>query len=106
MRFFTDNEKAIEQGTLCLHILAVGYVFFAYGMVLTQAFNGAGDTRTPTLINLFIFWLIQIPLAYYLATYLNWGTKGVYIAIGVSESLLALVSIWIFKKGHWKRVEV
>ncbi len=106
MRFFTSNPVAIAQGTLCLHILAIGYVFFAYGMVLTQAFNGAGDTRTPTYINLFVFWFLQIPLAYLMATYFEWGTKGVYIAISVCESILALISIILFKKGKWKLVQV
>lgn len=106
MRIFTSSEAAITQGTLCLRMLSVGYLFFAYGMVLTQAFNGAGDTRTPTYINLFVFWMLQIPLAYFLATWLNWGTRGVYVAIGVAEAVLAMVSIILFKKGRWKLVKV
>jgi Na+-driven multidrug efflux pump len=106
MRFFTSDEIAVKEGKLCLHILAVGYIFFAYGMVLSQAFNGAGDTRTPTYINLFVFWALQIPMAYLLSTYLGWGTRGVYIAIAVCESVLAVLSIFIFKKGKWKRVQV
>jgi putative MATE family efflux protein len=106
MRFFTDNPVEIVQGTLCLRVLAVGYFFFAYGLVLTQAFNGAGDTRTPTLINLVVFWLIQIPLAWFLARHLNWGPLGVYVAIGIAESLLAVISIVLFKKGKWMLVKV
>jgi len=106
MRFFTSNPKAIVEGTLCLHILAIGYMFFAYGMVLTQAFNGAGDSKTPTYINLVVFWAIQIPLAYLLAKYLKMGTLGVYMAIGIAESVLAIVSIIVFKKGRWKLVKV
>ncbi len=106
MYFFTQDKAAVAEGTKCLKILAIGYVFFAYGMVISQAFNGAGDTKTPTYINLFIFWALQIPLAYFLAKYLKMGTLGVYIAIGVSESLLALVSIMIFRKGKWKLVKV
>ncbi len=106
MKFFTSNKMAIQHGTLCLHILAVGYIFFAYGMVLTQAFNGAGDTKTPTYINIFIFWVLQIPLAYFLAKYIGWGPRGVYIAIGISEAVLAIVSIIIFKKGRWKLVKL
>lgn len=106
LRFFTSNELAISEGTNCLHILAIGYVFFAYGMVLTQAFNGAGDTRTPTYINILVFWAFQIPIAYYLSTYLGWGSKGVYIAIGTAEALLALISIYLFRKGSWKWVEI
>ncbi len=106
MRFFTTNKEAIAAGTECLHILAIGYVFFAYGMIISQAFNGAGDTRTPTYINLFVFWILQIPLAWVLAKFLKMGTTGVYIAIGVSETVLAIVSIAIFRKGKWKLVKV
>ncbi len=106
MYFFTQDKAAVAEGTKCLQILAIGYVFFAYGMIISQAFNGAGDTKTPTYINLFVFWALQIPLAYFLAKYLKMGTLGVYIAIGVAEALLALVSIMIFRKGKWKLVKV
>ncbi len=106
MEFFTTDTAAVNSGTLCLHILAIGYIFFAYGMIITQSFNGAGDTSTPTYINLFVFWAFQIPVAYFLAKYLNMGPKGVYIAIGLAESVLAVVSIIIFKKGKWKLVKV
>lgn len=106
MRFFTNDKEAILAGTECLHILAIGYVFFAYGMIISQAFNGAGDTRTPTYINLFVFWVLQIPLAWVLAKFLKMGPTGVYIAIGVAESVLAIVSIIIFRKGRWKLVKV
>jgi putative MATE family efflux protein len=106
MRFFTADKAAIIIGTECLHILAIGYVFFAYGMIISQAFNGAGDTRTPTYINLFVFWILQIPLAWILAKYLKMGPTGVYIAIGVSETVLAIISIMIFRKGKWKLVKV
>ena len=106
MRFFTQDEAAIIAGTECLHILAIGYVFFAYGMIISQAFNGAGDTRTPTYINLFVFWILQIPLAWLLAKFLKMGPTGVYIAIAISETILAIVSIIVFKKGKWKLVSV
>jgi len=106
MQFFTADKAAIAIGTECLHILAIGYVFFAYGMIISQAFNGAGDTRTPTYINLFVFWLLQIPLAWLLAKYLRMGPTGVYVAIGVAESVLAILSIIIFRKGKWKLVKV
>ncbi|MBK6381236.1 MAG: MATE family efflux transporter [Chitinophagaceae bacterium] len=106
MRFFTQDEAAVIAGTECLHILAIGYVFFAYGMIISQAFNGAGDTRTPTYINLFVFWILQIPLAWILAKYLKMGPTGVYIAIGVSETVLAIISIMIFRRGKWKLVKV
>ena len=106
MRFFTQDKAAIIAGTQCLHILAIGYVFFAYGMIISQAFNGAGDTRTPTYINLFVFWVLQIPLAWLLAKHLKMGPKGVYIAIGVAETVLAFICIAIFRKGKWKLVKV
>jgi putative MATE family efflux protein len=106
MRFFTDDKEAIVAGTECLHILAIGYVFFAYGMIISQAFNGAGDTRTPTYINLVVFWVLQIPLAWVLAKFLKMGPTGVYIAIGVAETFLAIISIVIFRRGKWKLVKV
>ncbi|HQW85372.1 MAG TPA: MATE family efflux transporter [Ferruginibacter sp.] len=106
MRFFIQDEPAVKAGTLCLHVLAIGYVFFAYGMIISQAFNGAGDTTTPTYINLVVFWALQIPLAYLLAKYFIMGPLGVYIAIGVSETILACISIYIFKKGKWKLIKV
>ena len=106
MLFFTQDMEAVIAGTQCLQILAIGYVFFAYGMIISQAFNGAGDTKTPTYINLFVFWILQIPLAYFLAKYLKMGPLGVYIAIGVAETVLAIVSIIIFNKGNWKTVKV
>lgn len=106
MRFFTSDEGAIVAGTQCLHILAIGYVFFAYGMIVSQAFNGAGDTKTPTYINLFVFWVLQIPIAYILAKLLKLGPVGVYIAIAVSETILAIISIIVFRKGKWKLVKV
>ncbi len=106
MRFFTDDAVAVKAGTLCLKSLAVSYVFFAYGMIISQAFNGAGDTVTPTIINLFVFWMLQIPMAYLMAKYLKMGPLGVYIAIGVAETVLAAVAIVIFKKGRWKLKKV
>ncbi len=106
MLFFTSDAEAVQSGTQCLHILAIGYIFFAYGMIITQSFNGAGDTKTPTYINLFIFWLIQIPLAYFLAKFIKLGPTGVYMAIAIAESVLAVVSIIIFRKGKWKLVKV
>jgi Na+-driven multidrug efflux pump len=106
MQFFIDDNEAIISGTLCLHIMAIGYVFFAYGMVISQAFNGAGDTKTPTYINIFVFWVLQIPFAWLMAKYFKLGPTGVYIAIAVSESVLAIVSIMLFKRGKWKLVKV
>ena len=90
----------------CLQIIALGYIFYAYGMVVTQAFNGAGDTRTPTKINLISFWFFQLPLAYVSALVLGWGTIGVFLAITLAEVLLAVLAMVWFKKGKWKQVQV
>ncbi len=106
MRFFTKDEAVVAAGTNCLHILAIGYIFFAYGMVMVQSFNGAGDTKTPTIINLFAYWVLQIPLAYFLAKYLNMGPTGVYLAICIAETALAIIAVIVFKRGKWKLVKV
>ncbi|RDY61766.1 MATE family efflux transporter [Flagellimonas nanhaiensis] len=104
--WFNATPQVVENGALCLQIIALGYVFYAYGMVVTQAFNGAGDTKTPTKINFFSFWLFQLPLAYLAALVFGMGAKGVFIAITAAEVLLAVMAMVWFKKGNWKRVEV
>ena len=86
----------------CLRIVSAGFLFYGYGMVLTSAFNGAGDTRTPTLINLFSLWLLEIPLAWFLAYPAGFGPAGAFIAMSIGFSTLAFISAWIFSKGHWK----
>lgn len=106
LSFFSSDINVLASGIECLQIVSLGYIFYAYGMVVSQAFNGAGDTRTPTLVNLVGFWMFQIPLAYALAVFFTWGPSGVYAAIAIAESLIALVSIYIFKKGHWKNVKI
>ncbi|RTL56380.1 MAG: MATE family efflux transporter [Sphingobacteriales bacterium] len=106
MQFFTKDALVVSTGKQCLRFLSVGYLFFAYGMVISQAFNGAGDTMTPTILNLFIFWGIQIPVAYLLAKYWHWGPTGVYVAISFAESILAVVAILLFKRGKWKKIKV
>jgi putative MATE family efflux protein len=103
---FNSDLGVIEVGRSGLMIFCLGYVFFAYGMVMTQSMNGAGDTKTPTLINLVMLWGLQIPLAYLLANNFKLGYTGVFIAIAISHSLHALVSIWVFKKGRWKMIKV
>ncbi len=103
---FNANPVVVENGGLCLQIIAVGYIFYAYGMVVTQAFNGAGDTGTPTKINLVSFWMFQLPFAYLAAITFELGAMGVFIAITAAEVLLAIISIIWFKKGNWKKVEV
>jgi len=90
----------------CLRIVSLGYPFYAWGMVMEQAFNGAGDTLTPTWINLGCYWMLQIPLAWWLATQTGLGSRGVYFAICGAESVLAVVSAIVFRRGRWKRVVV
>ncbi len=99
---FTDEADVLAYGTDALHIVAYGFVFYAFGMVLESSFNGAGDTWTPTYLNLFIFWLFEIPLAYLLAYHFGMGTRGVFWAITIAFSLLAIVSAILFKRGKWK----
>ena len=103
---FTKEPEVIEQGVLCLRIICLGYVFYAYGMVIGQAFNGAGDTITPSWINFVAFWLLQIPLSYLFAKLFNWGPVGVYWAIAISESMLAVIAIVVFRRGTWKTVKI
>ena len=103
---FSTESEVLRSGVLCLRIICLGYVFYAYGMVIGQAFNGAGDTRTPTVLNLVCFWLVQIPLAYLLAKSSGLGPAGVYAAGAISFSLLALISIVVFRRGAWKATRV
>ncbi len=103
---FTPEAAVVDFGTLSLQIICLGYVFFAYGMVLVQAFNGAGDTKTPTVVNIFVFWIFQIPFAYFLAVTLNWGPAGVFWAIAIAHSVLAVVGVVIFRQGRWKLIKV
>ena len=98
------NVRAIAVHSL--HIISLGYVFYGVGMVITNTFNGAGDTRTPTVISLFVFWAFQVPLAWFLAIFLGQGPTGVFIAILVAESALSLVSYLLFRQGKWKLVKV
>jgi len=99
---FTSDPAVATYGVGCLRIVALGFPFYAYGMVLTSAFNGAGDTWTPTWINLLVFWMWEIPLAYLLAVTLDRGPHGVYISIMLAYSTLAIVSALLFRKGRWK----
>ena len=104
--WFSSVTEVVEYGALCLRVIAAGYVFYAYGMVIIQSFNGAGDTKTPTYINFFCFWLFQLPLAYVLAITLGWGPKAVFMAITLAEVLIAIVGVLWFRKGTWKLVKV
>lgn len=106
IRAFTNDPEVIPFGVDCLRFISYGFVFYAYGMVVVQAFNGAGDTFTPTLINLFCFWFWEIPLAYFLAKSMGIGPRGVFISITIAFSTLAVVGIIIFRRGHWKEKKV
>ncbi|MEP7270337.1 MAG: MATE family efflux transporter [Acidobacteriota bacterium] len=103
---FTVDPEVVPYGVDCLRYISYGYVFYAYGMVMVQSFNGAGDTVTPTIINLGCYWLFQIPLAYILALKVGFGARGVFLAITVSESLLAVVAVLAFRRGKWKTRKV
>jgi putative MATE family efflux protein len=102
IRLFTTDPLVVPYGVDCLRIIAYGFLFYAVGMVITQSFNGAGDTNTPTVINLFVFWLWEIPLAYVLAISLGLGPRGVFLAVMIAFSTLAVVSGVIFRRGRWK----
>ncbi|HWP45030.1 MAG TPA: MATE family efflux transporter [Blastocatellia bacterium] len=106
VRIFTEDPEVLPYGIDCLRYVSYGYIFYAYGMVMVQAFNGAGDTYTPTVINLFCYWLFQIPLAYALALPAGLGAQGVFLAITISESLLAVVGVLVFRRGRWKEKAV
>jgi len=99
---FTNDAEVARYAVNCLRIVSYGYVFYALGMVLVQAFNGAGDTTTPTLINVGVYWMLQIPVAWWLALELGWGANGAFWAIPIAESALTITGWWIFRKGKWK----
>lgn len=106
VRIFTAEPGVVAAGSECLKILAYGYIIYAWGMVMPQAFNGAGDTVTPTKINFFCFWLLEIPLAYLLAIELGAEERGVYWSIVVGETAAAIVAIALFRMGKWKDVPI
>ena len=104
--WFTPEPEVIKNGALCLRIIAAGYIFYGYGMVIINAFNGAGDTKTPTWINFICFWLFQLPFAYLLAINLDFGSVGVFAAITIAEVFITVLGVIWFKKGFWKSVKV
>lgn len=103
---FKAEAAELAVAKSALQIICLGYIFFSYGMVIGQAFNGAGDTLTPMLISLVVFWLIQIPLTYLLAIHLNWKSDGVFASIAICHSLYAIAAITLFKRGKWKLTKV
>ena len=106
MAIFTNNPRVQAVGAEWLQILSYGYFIYAWWMVTVQAFNGAGDTKTPTWINLIFFWAIQIPLAYWLALELEWAESGVFWAVFLSEAAIGIFTLWLFTRGRWKNAKV
>lgn len=104
--FFDSTPVVLNAGKTALKIFAIGYTFYGVGMILIQAFNGAGDTRTPTLINFICFWLIEIPLGYYLGIHLNWNIDGVSWAVVIAEGIMTAIAIYLFRRGKWKKTVV
>ncbi len=104
--FFTQEINVARYAVLAMRIIASGYVFYGLGMVMMNAFNGAGDTKTPTYINLFGFWCFQIPLAWLLSKTLGWGPVGVFVAIPAAETLITLISWYLFRQGKWKKIQI
>jgi len=104
--FFTNDMAVRDVATQSLRILSVGYIFYGIGMVMMSAFNGAGDTWTTTWVNLFGFWLLQVPLAYVLDKHFEMGVTGVFLAIPIAETCMAIASFFLFRSGKWKKVKV
>ena len=106
VEIITTEPPVVEIAVLALRIVSLGYIFYGIGMVMINAFNGAGDSRTPTWINLFWFWVFQIPVAYLIAIVLHWGPKGVFISIVVTETCITITSMILFRRGKWKVIKV
>lgn len=100
---FSDDPEVLRYGTSCIRILGIGFPMYAVGMIMTQALNGAGDTASPSALNFVSFWIVQIPLALWLARGFEFGPNGVFIAEVIAESLLTLMSILVFRRGRWKQ---
>jgi putative MATE family efflux protein len=99
---FTSDAEVASYAEHCVRIVSAGFLFYGYGMALTAAFNGAGDARTPTLINVFSLWIVELPLAWILAHPLGFGPTGAFIALSVGFSTMCFISVWIFRRGEWK----
>jgi putative MATE family efflux protein len=106
LRLFTREPAVISTGVDCLRFICLGYPFYAFGMVMVQSFNGAGDTSTPALVNLFCYWMWEIPLAWFLARQAGLGPDGVFIAIAIAESTTACVGVLLFRRGTWKGMRI
>ena len=105
IRLYSHDEAVIACGAQALQIIGAGFIFYGIAMVMTQALNGAGDTRTPTIIHFVGFWLFQVPLAFILSNWFGMKSKGAFIAIPVAETVIALIAWYFFKRGKWKEVK-
>jgi len=103
---FTHDPVVLEHGVTYLRIISLGFPFYAFGFVMMSAFNGAGDTRTPTLINLVVFWALQLPLAWLLSHHTNLGPSGVFVTLAVCFSVFAAIGVALFRRGGWKLTRV
>ena len=103
---FGADPAVVPFAVTCLRLISLGYPFYAWGMVMEQAFNGAGDTATPTYLNLACYWMLQVPVAWTLATRTSLGPRGVYLSIGIAETVLAALGATLFRRGAWKKVKV
>jgi MATE family, multidrug efflux pump len=106
IRLFTNDPAVVPLAVSCLRIISYGNIGYAYGMVMLQAFNGAGDTVTPTIVNFFGFWLLELPLAYVLAVPLKFQANGTYFAIVIAEAAIAAAGVFLFRRGRWKRQQI
>jgi Na+-driven multidrug efflux pump len=106
VRIFSSDPGVVSMASTTLRTISYGYVFYAWGMVIAQAFNGAGDTGTPTMLNLLCFWVLQIPLAWLLAFRMGLGPNGIFIAIAIAQSALAVAGVLMFRRGKWKGTTV
>jgi putative MATE family efflux protein len=104
--FFSTEPTVLRTGIACLSIFGLAYLSYAWGMVFTQAFNGAGDTVTPTLLNLFAFWICQIPLAYLLAFHYSYGPRGAFVAVPIADVLFTIAAFVLFRRGAWKQQKI
>jgi Na+-driven multidrug efflux pump len=103
---FTQDPAVVPDAVHCLRIFSCGNVAFAYGMVMLQAFNGAGDTLTPTYVNFFGFWILEIPLAWWLAMHTAMRVNGVFVSVVVAQSVVVLISIVLFRRGRWAKQRI
>jgi Na+-driven multidrug efflux pump len=106
VNIFTNDAAVAQVAADALRIIAAGYIFYAWGMVAIQAFNGAGDTVTPTIINLFCFWALQLPIAWWLAFHTRVASNGIFAAITLSQCSIAVIGVLAFRRGTWKLQKV